>query len=204
MSHLLVNLKDIYNTYFQSGYKVKQPTVADAPDEYSSADIPKKDTSYKTVFDIPITKSRDDMLGREVFLPVLFRKSQQDFLEIHCCTIRTTSKKTIVRTAVSERVGTVKEQFNIGDYIFTIKGVLIGKNRNFPDDEISKLRELYETTDNVELHNALAELFMTGSGSRRIAIESIEFPEVQGKDMHHRPFVMTCETDFIDTLIISE
>lgn len=197
MAHLIVNIQDIYNTYFQKPYTVNDNREAAILEEYGK--IQSKTDSDKTVKGIELSKF---VGGVEVFLPVQFWKSQQLFLEIHCCTIRITSKKTIVRTAVSERVGTIKEQFNVGDYIFTIKGVLIGKDRKFPDEKILQLKELYETTDSVELYNALTELFMTGS--RRIAIESIEFPEVQGGSKSHRPFVLTCESDFVETLEIVE
>jgi hypothetical protein len=141
--------------------------------------------------------------GREVFLPVHLWMSNTDYLYIPCCTVRVTSKKTIVRTAVSERSGTIKEQFSIGDYIFTIKGVLIGDDGTFPDDQILKMKTLYEATVPVELHNAMTELFFDGGGSRRIAIESIEFPEKEGGSKHHRPFVMTCESDFVDILEVT-
>lgn len=197
MAHLLVNIQGIYNTYFQPPYKVNDNRESVVVEEYGK--IEQKQNSNKTIKGIELSKF---VGGREVFLPVQFWKSHQLFLEILCCTIRITSKKTIIRTPVSERTGTVKEQFNVGDYIFTIKGVLIGEKRNFPDEKILQLKELYETTDSVELHNALTELFMTGS--RRIAIESLEFPEVQGGSKHHRPFVLTCESDFVDTLEILE
>lgn len=197
MAHLLVNIEGIYNTYFQPPYKVNDKREAVVVEEYGK--IEQKQNTNKTIKGIELSKF---VGGREVFLPVQFWKSHQLFLEILCCTIRITSKKTIIRTPVSERIGTVKEQFNVGDYIFTIKGVLIGDKRTFPDEKILQLKELYETTDSVELHNALTELFM--SGSRRVAISDLDFPEVQGGSKHHRPFVLTCESDFVDTLEILE
>lgn len=196
MAHLITNLENIYTTYFQPPYKVTDNRESLIPEEYGK--IEQKPTNEKTIKGIELSKKVE---GVEVFLPVQFWKSQQLYLEILCCTIRVTSKKTIVRTAVSERVGTIKEQFNVGDYIFTIKGVLIGDKRTFPDEKILKLKDIYETTDSVELYNAMTELFM--SGSRRIAIESLEFPEVQGGSKHHRPFVLTCESDFVDSLIVA-
>lgn len=197
MAHLITNLENIYTTYFQSPYKVTDNREPLMPEEYGK--IEQRPTNEKTIKGIELSKKVE---GVEVFLPVQFWKSQQLYLEILCCTIRVTSKKTIVRTAVSERVGTIKEQFNVGDYIFTIKGVLIGDKRTFPDEKILKLKDIYETTDSVELYNAMTELFM--SGSRRIAIESLEFPEVQGGSKHHRPFVLTCESDFVDSLIVAD
>lgn len=197
MAHLITNIENIYNTYFQPSYKVNDNREPLIPEEYGK--IEQKPRNEKTIKGIELSKYVN---GVEVFLPIQFWKSQQLFLEILCCTIRITSKKTIIRTAVSERVGTIKEQFNVGDYIFTIKGVLIGDKRTFPDEKILKMKEIYETTDSVELYNAMTELFMTGS--RRIAIESLEFPEVQGGSKHHRPFVLTCESDFVDSLEIVE
>ncbi|MFT4168008.1 MAG: DUF6046 domain-containing protein [Dysgonomonas sp.] len=197
MAHLITNLENIYTTYFQPSYKVNDNRESLIPEEYGR--IEQKPTNEKTIKGIELSKKVE---GIEVFLPVQFWKSQQLYLEILCCTIRVTTKKTIIRTAVSERVGTIKEQFNVGDYIFTIKGVLIGDKRTFPDEKILKLKDIYETTDSVELYNAMTELFM--SGSRRIAIESLEFPEVQGGSKHHRPFVLTCESDFVDSLIVAD
>jgi hypothetical protein len=197
MAHLITNLENIYTTYFQPPYKVNDNRESLIPEEYGR--IEQKPTNEKTIKGIELSKKVE---GVEVFLPVQFWKSQQLYLEILCCTIRVTTKKTIIRTAVSERVGTIKEQFNVGDYIFTIKGVLIGDKRTFPDEKILKLKDIYETTDSVELYNAMTELFM--SGSRRIAIESLEFPEVQGGSKHHRPFVLTCESDFVDSLIVAD
>lgn len=197
MAHLIVNIQDIYNTYFQKPYTVNDNREAAILEEYGK--IQSKNDHKKTIKDIELSKI---VGGVEVFLPVQLWKSQREYLQINCCTIRVTSRKTIIRTPVSERVGTIKEQFNVGDYIFTIKGVLIGDKRTFPDEKILKLKDLYETTDSVELHNAMTELFM--SGSRRIAIESLEFPDVQGGSKHHRPFVLTCESDFVESLTVAD
>ena len=198
MAHFIATLEGIYNTYFQPKYKVDSNREIPNVEPYGK--IPDNKREYdKTIKGIELTKY---VGGLEVFLPVQFWKSQQLYLEILCCTIRITSKKTIVRTVVSERTGTIKEQFSIGDYIFTIKGVLIGNNRTFPDEKILKLKDIYETTNVIELYNALTELFMTSS--RRVAITDIDFPEVQGGSKHHRPFVLTCESDFVDILEIVE
>lgn len=137
--------------------------------------------------------------GREVFLPIQLFTNNGLCLDLYLCTVRISSQKTIIRTQVSERKGTIKEKFNIGDYIINIKGMLVGENQSFPDKEILKLKELYETTESVELYCALTELFMTGS--RKIVINSLEFPEVEGKGYNMRPFTLECETDFVDTLI---
>ena len=174
----LVNLKEVYNTYFQGTYTIP----------------PKEPTSGVTVLGTPIS---ENWAGREVFLPVRFEWDGR-VLNIPCCTIRATNKKVIVKTVVSERKGTVKEQFNIGDWVFSIKGVLIGVGNNLPDVDMIALRDIYESTKPVALRNAISDLFL--DLSCRVSVESLEFPEVEGKTLRHRPFTLTCESDFVETL----
>lgn len=193
---MLLNLQNIYNTYFQPAYSIdKTRTPATLP-EFER--IAQKTDNKVTVLGTNIT--RTNALGVEVFLPVTLWVSESLQITFECCTIRVTGKKTIIRTAVSERKGTVKEQFNVDDYQFTVKGVLIGTERKFPDDQIVILRDIFESTKPVFLKNALAELFL--DKTTQIAIESFEIPEVEGKALRHRPFSFVCESDFIDTLKI--
>ena len=194
MSHITVDLLDLYNTYFQKPYHIGDPNTGMT--SIMPYDVKAKESSTNDVNGIKI-KERID--GIEVFLPIKL-KNREIEITIACATIRVTNKKTIIRTAVSERSGTVKEQFQVGDYVFTIKGVLISAYRGFPTTEIQKMKSLFESTSPVYLDNAYAEMFMPGEN--RIAIESLEFPEQEGKNVRFRPFVMVCETDFIDTLTV--
>ena len=181
MSNFVLNLPDIYNQFFAN----------------NTYHIPQKVDNKKSVLGTPL--SYLNAIGKEVFLPVSLWMSDKDNLQIDCCTIRVTAKKTIIRTAVSEQQGTIKEQFNIDDYQFTIKGVLIDKN--FPDQQIIMLKRMFESNKPIELLNALTDLFL--DKSHRIAIENLELPETEGKSIRMKPFILTCESDFIDTLIVS-
>lgn len=197
---ITLNLLEIYKDVFGEPYKLSNLGISTSSvDQYQP--IPSKASQQKFILDSGLPLLAKNNYGKDIFAPIQFYKNSQNYLEISCASIRVNSKKTIVKTAVSERFGTVKELFNVGDYQFTIKGVLIGKNRQFPDDQILKLKELYETVETVELFNAYAELFMN-KASRKIAIESLEFPEVIGKSIHIKPFVIVAESDFIDTLIV--
>lgn len=197
MSFIAINIYDVYKTYFQPRYKVGSTEVS-AYDPGYKVEAKGSSAPQTTALGIPISKP--GYLGREVFLPVTFWVSEKLQLTVDCCTVRVTAKKTIIRTPVAERKGTVKEQFNVEDYRFTVKGVLIGADRKFPDDQMTVLRNIFESTKPVQMRNALVELFM--SGENRVAIESFEFPEQEGKAMHHRPFTLECESDFIDQLKI--
>jgi len=183
MMTVVTNLQDLYNTYFQSKHYI----------------IPEKiDPNWSgTRFDANL---KENLEGREVFLPV--RISDGDYeVVIPCCTIRVQGTKQVIRTAVSERIGTVKEMFQVGDYQFTVKGVLIAPpGKAMPDDDIWRLRQLFESTEHVLLTNALSDLFL--DNSRYVCITDMEFPDQQGKNLRHRPFQFTCESDYIDSLII--
>lgn len=178
MAHLLTDIGDLYETYFAKPYYVD----------------PKGQAAKETSFGMPLSER---MLGMEVFLPVTL-SSQGVVLQIPCCTIRVTCSKTVVKTALSERVGTVKEQFSVGDYQFAVKGVLIaGNGFAFPDRQIYTLRQFFESTTPVTLSNALADLFL--DTSQYVCMTSLEFPETSG-DLQHRPFTFTAESDYIQSL----
>ena len=199
MSHISIDIRNLYSTYFGKPYKVSEQNSS--PEFISPYMVPEQWQDFtadrRTLNNQPISIRKST--GVEVFLPVELWVSDRLNLTIECATIRVTNKKTIVRTAVSERRGTIKEQFNVGDYIFNIKGVLIGEHNRLPDEKISTLKEIYENDQPVFLRNAFAELFMPNT---RIAIESLEFPEVIGKSIAHRPFTMVCESDFVNTLTV--
>lgn len=181
MSSFAINLKEIYHEYFPNNFNIeKKPETADF-----------------TTLGSPL---KEELLGTEVFLPVRLRCGGEE-LVMPCATIRVTGQKTIVRTAISERRGTVKEQFSVGDYEFSVNGVFIADKSMIPDKDIITLKSFYESTEPVELHNAISDFFL--DKSCRVCITAIDFPEVQGKTLRHRPFSFTCESDFVNTLILA-
>lgn len=181
MAHLVTDLLELYKTYFQKPYDIPQRVELD---------------TSGTRFDAPF---KEQYKGIPVFLPIRMSNGDAE-VYIPCATIRVTGQKTIIRTAVSERKGTVKEQFNIGDYQFNIKGVLIAEpGKAAPDDDMYRLRMLFESTEPVELINAISDLFM--DENRNVTITDMEFPDVEGKELRCRPFTLTCESDSVTNLI---
>lgn len=140
MAHIVTDLLELYKTYFQGSYTIP----------------PKTETDFSgTRFDAAY---REQYRGVEVFLPVRLTNTDYE-VYIPCATLRVTGQKTVVRTPVAERIGTVKEVLNIGDYKFDIKGVLIAENANaYPDDEVYRLRMLFESATPVRLINAVGDL----------------------------------------------
>lgn len=194
---MILDLQSIYSTYFQKPYTIGSTgegiplPVFDRISSKADDSTTKMGTKVKVV---------SELLGREVFLPVTLKTSDGKSLVIDCCTIRATSQKTIIRTAVSEREGTVKEQFNVGDWVFDIKGVLIGKEGKLPDDQIDLLNQIYKSTLPVDIENALADLIL--GPSVRVVVNEPEITGPNGSSMKHIPFTLKVESDFIDNLIL--
>jgi len=189
-------LENIYNKFWGGGFK-----------NYEIYDAPRVPT--QRINGIPVAKKNHaTMLGYEVFLPVEIGFSEDNMVRIDCCTIKISSNKTVLKTELSERKGTVKRIFGISDYVFTIKGVLIGDHRlngNFtnhlPWRDIEMLKRMYETPNTPQIRNALIEIF---NPRGFVVITNLEFPEVEGKVLRCRPFVLTCESDSINNLILEE
>lgn len=165
------------------------------PLEFADRDVRSIDYSSKQ-----IAFNKKSLYGLNIWFPIELWKSSNKAITIDACTISVALSKTIVRTPVSERKGTVKESFNVDDYKFTIRGFLIGKNQLIPEAEILTLKELHETTEPVSLHGGYPELFL--DESCRVAVVSVDFPETTGKAPWIRPFTMIVESDFIDNLIL--
>lgn len=199
------DLQDLYKTYFNRQPYYIAPKSEDKtkvePIIYSGIPEnmrPKGSIDYSTVNSQPFNKV---VLGKDIWFPIKLKVSKDLFLEIDVCTIAVNISKTVIQTAVSERKGTVHEQFAIDDYKFTINGFLIAKgNFAFPETEIRTLVKIAETTEPVELHGGYPEMFL--DPTPRVDILTLDFPEVQGKKPNIRPFTMTCISSFIQDLII--
>ncbi|MGV9003953.1 DUF6046 domain-containing protein [Flavobacterium sp.] len=194
------NLFSLYkSTFGNAPYFVKD---TNSNSEVITYDIPRADRQRTTIdyTTKQIALNKKSMLGKDIWFPVTFWLNDAENIEIEACTIGVQLSKTIVKTAVSERKGTVKEQFNIDDYRFTIKGFLIGKNRLFPEDQINMLKNIFETNDPVYLKGGYPELFLEENA--QVVLTSLDFPEVEGKSPFIRPFSLMCESDYIEDLIL--
>lgn len=178
--------KDDKKTVQETGYTI----TAENPRPKGSIDYSSKSIAFNKI----------GAYGQAIWFPVELWKSNKKIIEIEACTVAVNLSKNIIRTAVSERKGTIKECFAIEDYRFTIKGFLIGKNRAVPEDQIQQLKDWFETTEPIELHGGYPEIFL--DESCRVAVSALDFPEVQGKAPWIRPFSMIVETDYIQDLII--
>lgn len=140
--------------------------------------------------------------GVEIMLPVRFYDGPNLIAYMPYVVLSISGGKTIIRTPLAERMGSVKEQYNEEDYKINIKGFLISADRKFPEAEIDTLRILKETKKAVTIDNALTNIFLTNQTlppdeQRRVVVTGFELPDVTGGREHVRPFTMSLESDTV-------
>lgn len=142
-----------------------------------------------------------DYLGKEIWLPIKFLGLDKEVfgtseLLLPYATIRMSVRKTIAKTPLPERKGTVKEVYNIDDYAISIKGFVMDEpNKQWPERELILLRKLAEQNNSVVLDNALSNIFL--DRDTRVLIEGLELPEAPGGRKYVRPFSLELESDTI-------
>src|SRR5688572_8763564 len=99
-------------------------------------------------------------MNREIWLPTRLAELNIDGYErsefyLPYCAVKVSGKKTIVKTPLAERQGTVKELYSIDDYSISLKGFFIDhKNRLFPERDLDVLRQVFETNGAFAIDNA--------------------------------------------------
>lgn len=195
MSHLIFDLQELYQQTF--GGKPYHIEGQKEPGLYSEGGQ-------------PLTA---DYLGQEIWLPVTFFDLDPKIFSfsqilLPYTVVKVSGKKTIVKTPLSERKGTVKELYNVEDYSIDIKGFLIDPKRVWPEQQLRIIKYLFESGQSVGLDNPLTNIYLinpatqtneTGS-MQRVVVEDLELPEVSGGKKHVRPFSMKLESDSVFTL----
>lgn len=130
----------------------------------------------------------NDALGREYFLPVTMifedgNSNRQIKFNLPYPVISICSRKTIVETPLTERRGTVKELINITDYEIVVKGLIIGTTNEFPENEVTQLRTIYEQNSAISIQCPLTDIFLLRpdrKGSDQVVIYELELPAIKG------------------------
>ncbi|MBV8255003.1 MAG: hypothetical protein JO154_20550 [Chitinophaga sp.] len=176
------DLKEIYRDVF--GYEPPQDySIAWArPEETYS----RKGQPYR----------EKDIYGREFFLPITLGNYLLPF-----ATIEISCKKSIVRTALPEQPGTVKEITGREDYQISIKGIAVNNNNVFPETEITRLEELFSPGTTLVLRNVISDIFL--SGAHNVVITEFKLLRPNSGVHNARGYEMTLESDDVYTLEMS-
>jgi len=158
----------------------------------------------KILSDLGNLLETNEHLGKPIWLPVKFVNLNPDVFGasevfLPYTVIEASVKKTIIKTPLADRKGTVKEVYNIDDYVISLKGFVIDEDkRQWPEAEITVLKKLVELNEAVQLDNALTNIFL--DKDTRVVIEELQLPPVEGGGKHIRPFSFKLESDSVFTL----
>ena len=116
--------------------------------------------------------------GREYFLPVYLGGVQ-----LPLPLIRIQGRKNIVETAMVNREGTVKELISTDDFRISIRGLCVGMNNQWPEDDITALQKLYAKNKSHSIACVLTDIFLLKpkrEGSDKVVINDLEILETRG------------------------
>jgi len=102
--------------------------------------------------------------------------------------ISISSKKRIVKTEMTERVGTVKEFISVEDYDIVVRGMAVSISNEFPESDVAALRSLYEINKPVSIKCPLTDIFLlrhNRTGSDKVVITELKFPNNSKSGIKH-------------------
>ncbi|PXZ44912.1 hypothetical protein DMB45_00240 [Sanguibacteroides justesenii] len=123
-----------------------------------------------------------DSLGRWYFMPVSLKhpsiQSENNMFELDYAVISVTGKKNIIETPLTGRKGSVKELISMGDYKISIAAFIQGENGKYPEEKITRLRDIININETIELISAFTDLLLDLED--KVVITDFSFPSTPG------------------------
>lgn len=189
LSDMLMSVVGYKGLPYPSGFFPDLPPKYDDASDYQyTGDA----ASNKTSSALGSTLRKKDAQGRWYFMPI-----EINGVEIPNAVISIKGKKTIVETTMVGRKGTVKELISVDDFDIEIAGVAMDKD--FPDEAIAELNDLYNINEAVSLKCALTDIFLDEED--KVVIKTIDFPAMKGYESV-QAFKMSLVTDRSFELIV--
>lgn len=116
------------------------------------------------------------------------------------------ASKVMVNTTLVRRPGTVKELICSSDYTINVRGFMIGANNEFPEAEVTALRNLWELRTTVGIQCPLTDIFLLRTernGSDQVVVKELRLPEVVGIK-HVKPYELVLESDMPFSLTMTK
>jgi hypothetical protein len=135
-----------------------------------------------------------DVMGRDVFMPLTLGGL---FLPYVWLNIK--GSKITVETPMTERRGRVIEMIAFDNYQIDVKGFAIGHTGRFPEEQIERLKELFEREEALECKCVLTDIFLLSKengGQDKVVMRDLEIMENQGIE-HVRGFQFSLVSDQI-------
>lgn len=116
--------------------------------------------------------------GRDYFFPVKLGNTQ-----LPLPLIRIQGRLSIVETLMVNRDGSVKEMISTDDFRIMVRGLCVGTNNQWPEDEIMELQKLYAQKKSLSISCPLTDIFLLKpdrQGSDKVVINDLEILETRG------------------------
>lgn len=110
------------------------------------------------------------------------------------------SKKMIIETPLTERVGTVKELISIEDFEITIRGLIINQTKesiDFPEADVAQMVEIFRVGAAIQIASPLTDIFLIHpdrKGTDNVVVRSFELLPIKGVQTV-RPYEMRLVSD---------
>lgn len=137
--------------------------------------------------------------GNEVFLPIWLIKPDNSKLMLQNTVSSFANKITIIETQMVNRKGSVKEEISINDWEINVKGIIVSKDYDYPDQEVYDLNQLKEMGVALGIENARSSLLL--EANEMVIIKSLNFIELKGMK-NIQPFELNLISDIPFELII--
>ena len=135
--------------------------------------------------------------GRWYFMPVTLEHKGK-LLEIPFAVISISGEKTIVKTPMPGRRGSVKELISVDDAKISLTGLFMSADGSYPEAAVSEMNDLIQVNESIKLVSALSDLLLDPED--RVVIQSWDFPPTPGVEdvqaiklelVSDSPFVLT-------------
>jgi len=106
-------------------------------------------------------------------------------------------KPHIIDTELTERDGMVSELINISGYSINVRGMLVNKNNEFPEDDFDILTRLVGLKTPIQIRNVVTDILLTPTNPECVvSIRSLRFPETKSKHVRGYELNMMSEIPF--------
>lgn len=212
MSNIAIDIQKLYERTFGSRYVVQPSKPSEDPNQYSLQGVTNNRKLYSNTGSPLLVQ---DAKGVDIWLPTelynLYPYKGQPVgeagrMKLYYSTINISAGANVIRTSMAERIGSVKEVYNIDDYKITIKGFFIDKEgRSLPESDIDTLNKVLKTGKPIGLYNAISDIILAddsnpGFDQQQVLLTRFTLMEITGGRRSMRPFVMEFESDNIFTL----
>ena len=197
MQNQFTNIADAFRQQFgfnpPVNYKIpqKQQGTIISSTEFSDLVIPAK-AAERTRGNGGSAYYATDVYGRQYYMPVSLGTVELWFPVVSIELGRTTES-----TRMVERRGSVHEIINTEDIVINVKGLIVGYNNQFPEDELTALNELFNLKGSLSIRSVITDIFLQADD--KVIIQKVPItPKIGVK--HVIPYEMNLVSDLINEL----